>query len=345
MRRLIVLFLTAMLVVPVLSLSATGQSEGGAKKKGFVIALSNSFYGNSWRKQMVDTMQVAANDAKAKGLISDFIVDNGDGTENTQIAQMNSLILQNVDAILINAASLTGLNGVIAKAHEKGIKVMAFDSIVSSPYAYKIEYDINSWGTTSAQYIVDRFKGNAKVLITRGVMGSAPETADYDAMMKVFKANPGIQILGEVDTEADNAKSQSAVANVLPSMPQVDATVGMSAGYGVVQAFLSANRPVPVIVGSNRAEFIRWWIDEKAKDGYQTISLGSEPSIGAISFWLMIHILQGDKVPEMIQHPYELPLVAVTSDTVDKFKDIQPGTVIAQTYTDQWVVDNILKKM
>ena len=89
---------------------------------------------------------------------------------------------------------------------------------------------------------------------------------------------------------------------------------------------------------------MRWWIDEKAKSGYQTISLGSEPSIGAISFWLMIHILQGDKVPEMMTSAYELPLVAVTNDTVDQFKDIQPGTAIAQTYTDKWVVDNIINK-
>lgn len=343
MKRLVVLALAAMLIIPALSVSATGQGEG--KKKGFVVALSNSFYGNSWRKQMVDTMQTAANDAKAQGLISDFIVANGDGTENTQIQQLNSLILQNVDMILINAASPTALNGVLDKAHQKGIKIIAFDSIVTSPYASKIEYDFGSWGSLSAQYIVDRFKGNAKILVTRGVMGSLPETQDYDAMMKIFKANPGIQILGEVDTEADIAKSQSAVANVLASMSTLDACVGMSGDYGVVQAFEAAGRPVPVIVGSNRAEFIRWWVDAKAKSGYDTISLGSEPSIGAVAFWLGVHILKGDKVPEMMSTPYELPLVPVTNATVDNFKDIQPGTVIAQKYDDKWVVDHILNKM
>jgi hypothetical protein len=39
-----------------------------------------------------------------------------------------------------------------------------------------------------------------------------------------------------------------------------------------------------------------------------------------------------------------MPLVAVTNDTVDQFKDIQPGTVIAHTYDDQWVKENILNK-
>ncbi|HET6438188.1 MAG TPA: substrate-binding domain-containing protein [Anaeromyxobacter sp.] len=334
MRRFVYSLLLAMLFIPAAALA----------KKAPVIALSNSFYGNSWRKQMVDTMQEAAKDAKAKGLISDFVVANGDGTENTQIQQMNSLILQKVDAIVINAASLTGLNGVIAKAHEKGIKVIAFDSIVSSPFAYKIEYDNRSWGSISAKYVVDRFKGNAKILITRGVLGSAPEKDDYEAMMEIFKANPGIQRLGEVDTEADIAKSQSAVANVLPSFPDIDACVGMSGDYGVVQAFQNAGRKVPVIVGSNRAEFIKWWIDEKAKNGYETISLGSEPSIGAVAFWVSVHILKGDKVPEMIKKPFELPLVPVTNENVDQFKDIQPGTVIAQKYTDEWVVEHVLKQ-
>jgi ribose transport system substrate-binding protein len=314
----------------------------GAGRKP-VIALSNSFYGNSWRKQMVDTMQDAAKEAKAKGLISDFIVANGDGTENTQIQQLSSLILQKVDAIVINAASLTGLNGVIAKAHEKGIKVVAFDSIVSSPHAYKIEYDFSSWGSISAQYVVDRFKGNAKVLITRGVLGSAPEKDDYEAMMKVFKADPGIQILGEVDTGADIAKSQSAVANVLPSFPNIDACVGMSGDFGVVQAFVNAGRKIPVIIGSNRAEFISWWIEEKAKNGYETISLGSEPSIGAVAFWFTVHLLQGEKVPDFRAKPFQLPLVPVTNANVDQFKGIQPGTVIAQKFEDAWVVKNVLK--
>ena len=342
MKRLVVWFLMVMLVVP--AFLAVGGGQGEAKGKGFVVALSNSFYGNTWRKQMVDTMQVAAKEAKAQGLISDFIVANGDGTEQTQLQQLNSLILQDVDLILINAASPTGLNGVLEKAHQQGIKIIAFDSIVTSPYAYKIEYDFGSWGSLSAQYIVDRFKGQARVLVTRGVIGSLPETQCNDAMNAVFKKATGIQILGEVVTQADIATSQSAVANVLASLSDIDACVGMSGDFGVVQAFEAAGRPVPVIVGSNRAEFILWWIQEKAKSGYETISLGSEPSIGAVAFWVGMHILKGDKVPEMITTPYQLPLVPVTNKTVDSFKDIQPGTVLAQTFTDKWVVDNILNK-
>ncbi len=337
LKRLFFLFFLTPLAISTLTLSANGQ-------KAHKMALSNSFYGNTWRKQMVDVMQKAANDAKAQGLISDFILDNGDGTVNTQLAQLNSLILSHPDAILINAASPTALNGAIAQAAQQGITVVVFDSLTTSTDAYQIAYDNSSWGEIATNYVVKRLgPTGGNVLLTRGVVGSQPEELQYDAIMKILKQHPEIHVLGEVDTEADNARAQSAVANVLSSMPKIDA-VSNEGSYGVVQAFLAAGRPVPLVVGNNRAEFIRWWIEEKAKNGYQTISLGTEPSIGVVAFWLSIHILRGDKVPEMKAHPYLLPLVAVDNDTVDQFKDIQPGTVIAQQYNDQWVKDNILNK-
>ena len=343
-RSVFLLFLTP-LAISILVSTANGQKETTAPaNKAYKIALSNSFYGNTWRKQMVDVMQKAAEGAKAQGLVSDFVVDNGDGTANTQLAQLNSLILSRPDVILINAASPTALNGAISQAAQQGIKVVVFDSLTTSTDAFQIGYDFSSWGEIAANYVVKRLgdKGG-NVLITRGVVGSQPELLIYNAIMKVLKQHPENHILGEVDTEADNARAQSAVANLLPSMPKIDAVLS-EGSYGVVQAFLAAGKAVPIVVGNNRAEFILWWIDEKAKNGYQTISLGSEPSIGVVAFWLSIHILQGDKVPEMKAQPYLLPLVAVTNDTVEQFKDIQPGTVIAHQYDDQWVKDNILNK-
>ena len=337
MKRLLSLFLLTPLAIATLTFNAHGQ-------KSYKIALSNSFYGNTWRKQMVDVMQKAANEAKAQGVISDFTVENGDGTANTQLAHLNSLILSHPDAILINAVSPTALNGAIAQAVQQGITVVVFDSLTTSTDAYQIAYDNSSWGEIATNYVVKRLgpKGG-NLLMTRGVVGSQPEQLQYEAITKILKEHPEIHVLGEVDTEADNAKAQSGVANLLPSMPKIDA-VSNEGSYGVVQAFLAAGRPVPLVIGNNRAEFIRWWIEEKAKNGYETISLGTEPSIGVVALWLTTHILRGDKVPEMKAHPYLMPLVAVDNTTVDKFKDIQPGTVIAEQYDDQWVKDHILGK-
>ncbi|SLM17458.1 conserved exported hypothetical protein [uncultured spirochete] len=326
--------LTAALIVLVLSTVCVFADAKGVQK-GYVIALSNSFYGNSWRKQMVDCFTKSAMQAKAAGRISDFIIVNGDGTQNTQISQLNSLILSDVDAICINAASPTALNGVIEKAIKKGIKVITFDSIVTQPDAYKMDFDFYGQGKTIAKYCVDRFKGKANVLFVRGIRGSDPEIQLYNGAMSVLKANPGMKVVAEADGEADAAISQSAVSNILPSLNNIDVAITTGGEYGVVQAFEAAGRKVPVIIGSNRSEFIKWWIDEKAKNGYETVSISSEPSIGSVVVWLAIHILEGDKVPNSIK----LNSILVTNKTVDQYKDLLPGTVIAQDYDEQFVID------
>jgi ribose transport system substrate-binding protein len=108
MNRILVTF-TAILAT--LSCFSNASGESGGKK--WVIALSNSYYGNTWRRQMVESFKEAAEQAKKEGRIADYIIENGDGSVNQQVAQMNGLILRGVDAIAINSASPTALNGVI----------------------------------------------------------------------------------------------------------------------------------------------------------------------------------------------------------------------------------------
>lgn len=84
--------------------SGDGQAPAAGDKAKPVIALSNSFIGNSWRKQMVSAFTDTATQAKKDGLISDFVVTNADNTVEQQISQINGLILKKVDAILVDAA-------------------------------------------------------------------------------------------------------------------------------------------------------------------------------------------------------------------------------------------------
>src|SRR5690242_13595556 len=85
------------------SKSGGGTNTGSSGKKKPVIALSNSFIGNSWRKQMVTAFTDTATKAKQDGQISDFVVTNADNTVEQQISQINGLILKKVDAILVDA--------------------------------------------------------------------------------------------------------------------------------------------------------------------------------------------------------------------------------------------------
>jgi len=84
--------------------AALSASPAAASSDKPVIALANAYYGNTWRHQMVDSFEAAAKQAKDAGLISDYIVLNGDQTVALQNSQIAGLILKHVDGIAVNAA-------------------------------------------------------------------------------------------------------------------------------------------------------------------------------------------------------------------------------------------------
>ena len=317
------------------------EEDGNAKQGDWVIGLSNSYYGNTWRKQMVDSFEKTAQAAKEKGYIKDFKVQNGDGTVNAQIAQINSFILEGVDAICINAASPTALNSVIQKALDAGITVVAFDSIVDVDGVYTLDYDWVTLGESSAQYVVDRLGGTGNVVVVRGPSGAAPDQGIYEGIMNVLNKNSGIQKVGEVIGEASATKAQEAMLKILPSTPKIDAVITHCGGDapGVVNAFEQSGKEPPIIIGDNSAEFIHWWQQKKAATGYETMSQGSTPGCGSAAFWVALNVLNQEDVPEEMI----LKFVTVSQGEVDSYQDMQPGTIVSPEFTNQYVIENIIE--
>jgi ribose transport system substrate-binding protein len=321
----------------------SGQAQDAASKKKWKIALSNSYYGNIWRHQMVDAFRDAAEKAKSEGLISEFIIENGDGTVNQQNAQLSGLILKGIDAICINSASPTALNGTIEKACQAGIKVLAFDSIATADCAYKLDFDMVGIFGGMADYIAGKLlSGKGDVLLVRGVQGSAPDKIISDAQKDALKKYPDIKVVGEIYGQATTAIAQSAVANILPTLKNVDAVIAQGGGddIGIVQAFEQSGRKLPIIQGGGTTNFLKWWSDQNKKSPYQTVSANTAPGIGGAALWLAIDILNGEKVPKVIK----MPGASVTAENLADFASKPPGQIVSPTYTQEWVQTNLVKK-
>lgn len=316
-----------------------------AADRGAVIALSNAYYGNAWRHQMAASFEETAKRAKQAGLIRDYIVLNGDNTVSQQMQQMSSLILKHVSAIAIDAASLTALNGVIQKACAAGIYVIAFDSIASAPCATTLNWDFASWQAHQVSWIADAIGRQGNVLIVRGVKGSAPDEENYKRQMEMLAKYPKMKVVATVYGMATGAVAQTAVAGVLPSLPHIDAVLAQGGGedYGIAQAFEqygdTYRNKLPVIGGGGSADFIHWWSEQRARNGYSTISMNSPPSIGSAAFWIALDALQGVKVSKQLF----MPFTTVTNETLSKYQDMKPGTIVSPAYDEAWVKANLLQ--
>jgi ribose transport system substrate-binding protein len=311
-----------------------------------VIALSNSYYGNTWRQQMVESFEAAAKQAKDEGKIADYIVLNGDNSVNQQTSQLADLILKKVDAIAINAASETALNSVIDKACKAGIKVISFDSVASAPCAYRLTFDFTGYKKEQAEQVMKRLNGKGNIIVVRGVKGSAPDNLMHSAQEEVLKKYPDVKVVATVYGQATASVAQAAIANVLPSLPKVDAVLaqGGSDDIGIAQAFEQyggdyANK-MPLIEGGGSSNFILWWMKQSEKNGYSTVSMNTTPGIGGAAFWLSYKIAKGAEVPKELV----MPVATVTQENLKEFADIKPGIIVSPSYSEQWVDQNLIKK-
>ena len=328
------------------ALLAAASLPANATPEAPVIALSNAYFGNTWRHQMVEAFEAAAKTAKAEGKIADYITMNGDGSVAQQNSQIAGLILKGVDVLLVDAASETAVNGVIEKACKAGIIVVSFDSVASAPCNYQLNFDFKGYKATQAEAVMKMIGGKGNVIQVRGVKGSAPDADMFAAQEKVLAQYPDVKVVATVYGQATASVAQAAITNVLPSLPHVDAVLaqGGSDDVGIAQAFVQYGGDykgaMPVIEGGGGTDFVKWWAEENAANGYKTVSMNTTPGIGGAAFWLGLSLLKGGEAPKMMI----MPVATVDEGNLAEYAKLPAGQIISPSYSLDWVEQNLLTK-
>lgn len=99
---------------------------------------------------------------KAKALGAEVIVQSANGSETTQIQQIENMITEGVKTIVIVPFNAKGLSNVIAEAKEAGIKVISYDRLIlDADLDLYISFDNVKVGEMQAQGLVNVMpKGN-----------------------------------------------------------------------------------------------------------------------------------------------------------------------------------------
>jgi len=277
-------------------------ADTSAKK----IALSNNYAGNSWRQAMLTSWEKITGPAVADGTVAAadaFTTAENQATE--QAAQIQNMILQGYDAIVVNAASPTALNGAIKEACDAGITVVSFDGIVTEPCAWRIAVNFKEMGRSQVEYLAGAMPGGGNLLEIRGLAGVFVDDEISAGIHAGVEQFPQFKIVGSVHGDWAQDVAQKAVAGILPSLPDVAAVVTQGGdGYGAAQAFAAADRPIPTIVMGNREDELKWWKDQKDASGYTTMSVSIAPGVSTLAFWVAQQILDGKEVPKDLTVPF-----------------------------------------
>lgn len=323
--------LLAIATVLLLSVAACGSGGGGSggggaggSSKGkdgkFQIALSNSYIGNKWRIEMVNDFKSTCASKPWKNEVDCSVYNSGNDVSK-QSQQISNLISQRVDAILVEAASPTGLNGVIKQACDRGIQVIAFDAIVTADCALTVATDNYKFGQDLAQWLVDKLDGKGNVIMVTGVPGTSVDVDRNKGAEDVWKKNPGIKVVGRYEGQWDSSTAQRNTASQLPSLPKVDGIWAQGGTDGVLKAFIAADRPLPPTAGEAENGFRKFMMEGGYKGHHvDGLSLGQPPYLSVASLELARQILNGDHPKASI----ELPFPVVTNETIEPGVNVFP---------------------
>ena len=286
----------------ILAVTMPVMAETSAKK----IALSNNYAGNSWRQAMLTSWEKITGPAVADGTVAAadaFTTAENQATE--QAAQIQNMILQGYDAIVINAASPTALNGAVKEACDAGIVVVSFVGIVTEPCAWRIAVDFKEMGRSQVEYLAGVLPEGGNLLEIRGLAGVFVDDEISAGIHEGVAQFPQFSIAGSVHGDWAQDVAQKAVAGILPSLPDLVGVVTQGGdGYGAAQAIAATDRAMPVIVMGNREDELKWWKEQKDANGYTTMSVSIAPGVSTLAFWVAQQVLDGKEVPKDLTVPF-----------------------------------------
>ena len=121
MKKVFTLILALVMAMSLVACGGSSSEEssggdGGEASGGYKIGFSNFSIGNSWRQQMEAEFIHRADELKAEGVISDYVMLMADNDQAQQIDDIRSLVTQGCDAIIVAPNDAGAASGALASA-------------------------------------------------------------------------------------------------------------------------------------------------------------------------------------------------------------------------------------
>jgi ribose transport system substrate-binding protein len=265
-----------------------GSDDGG--EGPWTIGVSNTLVGNGWREQMICAIKAEAN---ASGVVDEVVVVNRNGGPTEQIADLESLISQGVDAIILNPTDREALNPVIEQAIEQGIVVVAVDQAVTAEGAYVVTNDQVAYGRVGAEWLFEQLGGEGKVVEMRGIDGVPADTDRHTGFTEALEAYPGIEVVAETFTGWDPTTGAQQALDLITTQ-EVNGIWTSGIDYTVVEQFATADKPFVPIVGADNNGFVKQLLELEG-DGLVGAAVTNPPAIGGVGTAIAISALKGEE--------------------------------------------------
>ncbi len=302
---LMILVSGASVLFILLSSCKAGKEEASRAKAAkkvvrpqFIIGLSQCNLGEPWRVQMnLDIKNEADKHPELKVIFKDAQNDS-----LRQQAQIEEFINAGVDLIIVSPKEAAPLTAPVAAAYERGIPVIVLDRrVLGEKYTCFIGADNKKIGYAAGRWIVQRLKGQGKVVELKGLMTSTPGQDRHTGFREAIKGS-NIEVIFEADMKWLEPEARKEMESALARFPKIDLVYAHN-DPGAHGAYLAAK------AAGREKEIIFVGIDALPHEGQIYVRQGileasfEYPTGGKEAILFALEILQGKPVPKEVVLP------------------------------------------
>lgn len=304
--------LSLILLVTVIMGSLTGcgkKEEAGAKEdKKIVLGVASNEYSQKWMTYLNERTEEYAGELGVETIFTDAKSDSA-----IQLANVENLIVQGVDAILIVMVDPTAPEPIINACKDAGIPLIGVNRNYQGADVF-VGSDAKSGGIMQMEYMADLLGNKGDIALLLGTLGQDDTILRTEGNKEVVDSHEGLNIVLEEVGLWDRAKGMEITENWLQSGVNIDAIVANNdeMAIGAIRALEGAgitDMPVAAIDGTIDAL-------EYVKNGLMDVSLFYSPFLTAeISVDAAIKKIKGEEVDPFV----EVPFKPVTAENVDEY--------------------------
>lgn len=199
---------------------------------GLKVALSNSYVGNSWRAQMINTFDAYCKNLQSWGVIDEYYSTSCGNDSDAQINDISNMISAGYNIIVVDAASPTALVDIAEEAMDRGVIVVGFDSTIDSDVCYNVNVDAYDYGYQQAHWLAEQMGGKGNLINVRGVEGSTVDRDRYKGQTDALSEYPDIETVSEVWGEFDDATTSAVLVDALSALSGTEINAILESGGG-----------------------------------------------------------------------------------------------------------------
>jgi ribose transport system substrate-binding protein len=233
-----------------------------------------------------------------------------------QVAQMEDLIANKVDAICIVPGTTATAVAQIDQAIAQGIPVVNVNIMSDNPKVLgRIRSDDYEMGRLQGEFIVKALKGQGQVVMLSGVSGNSAFIMRAKGFQEHVAKHPGIKVLGEQWTPNATDRGLKVMEDWSQTFPKIDAVYSGAdrLAIGAVQALLAqGKKPGQVVVttvdyNDDTERFVR--------EGWISAAMVQTPVLmGRWGIRVAVHAIEKKPIPDKLI----TPTYVVTRETADK---------------------------